>query len=146
MTIKQVSEKYSISPDTLRYYEKVGIIRPYSRNYYKCCDEAKAEQQNKELPELKNYLPNIDQYNKIILVYPCWWGTMPQAVFTFLNHYNFAGKEIMPICTHEGSGMGRSERDIALTCPTAKVLKGLAIWGLSANNCDAELEKLKSKF
>ena len=48
----------------------------------------------------------------------------------------------MPICTHEGSGMGRSERDIALTCPTAKVLKGLAIWGLSANNCDAELENV----
>ncbi len=26
MTIKEVSEKYNISQDTLRYYEKVGII------------------------------------------------------------------------------------------------------------------------
>lgn len=31
MTIKEVSEKYSISQDTLRYYEKVGIIRPVTR-------------------------------------------------------------------------------------------------------------------
>lgn len=31
MTIKEVSEKYSISQDTLRFYEKVGIIRPVSR-------------------------------------------------------------------------------------------------------------------
>ncbi len=31
MTIKQVSEKYGISQDTLRYYEKVGIIRPVTR-------------------------------------------------------------------------------------------------------------------
>ncbi len=31
MTIKQVSEKYSISQDTLRYYEKVGMIPPVTR-------------------------------------------------------------------------------------------------------------------
>jgi DNA-binding transcriptional MerR regulator len=31
MTIKEVSEKYSISQDTLRYYEKVGLIRPVTR-------------------------------------------------------------------------------------------------------------------
>ena len=26
MTIKEVSEKYGLSPDTLRYYERVGLI------------------------------------------------------------------------------------------------------------------------
>ena len=31
MTIKEVSEKYNISEDTLRFYEKVGIIRPVTR-------------------------------------------------------------------------------------------------------------------
>lgn len=31
MTIKEVSKKYGISQDTLRYYEKVGIIRPVTR-------------------------------------------------------------------------------------------------------------------
>lgn len=31
MTIKEVSEKYNISPDTLRYYEKVGIIKTVTR-------------------------------------------------------------------------------------------------------------------
>lgn len=31
MTIKEVSEKYGITPDTLRYYEKVGIIPPVPR-------------------------------------------------------------------------------------------------------------------
>ncbi len=31
MTIKEVSEKYSISPDTLRFYEKEGLIRPVTR-------------------------------------------------------------------------------------------------------------------
>lgn len=31
MTIKEVSEKYNISQDTLRYYERVGMIPPITR-------------------------------------------------------------------------------------------------------------------
>ena len=30
MTIKEVSEKYNISPETIRYYERAGAIRPVS--------------------------------------------------------------------------------------------------------------------
>lgn len=32
MNIKEVSEKYDISADTLRYYERIGLIPPVSRN------------------------------------------------------------------------------------------------------------------
>ena len=32
MTITQVSEQYGITPDTLRYYERVGMIPPVNRN------------------------------------------------------------------------------------------------------------------
>lgn len=31
MTIKEVSKKFSFTPDTLRYYEKVGLIGPIQR-------------------------------------------------------------------------------------------------------------------
>ncbi|MBS5400027.1 MAG: MerR family DNA-binding transcriptional regulator [Lachnospiraceae bacterium] len=31
MTIKEVSEKYDIPADTLRYYERVGAIPPVTR-------------------------------------------------------------------------------------------------------------------
>ena len=31
MTIKQVCEKYDLTPDTLRYYEKIGVIPPVRR-------------------------------------------------------------------------------------------------------------------
>jgi flavodoxin len=50
-------------------------------------------------------------------------------VFTFLEQYDFSGKTIVPFCTHEGSGLGHSERDIKKLCPEATVLKGLAING-----------------
>ena len=119
---------------------KIDTVKKYSDNYRTCCDEAKLEQQKNELPELKNYLNSIDEFDKIYLIYPCWWGTAPQAVFTFLSHYDFSGKEIFPICTHEGSGMGSSERDIAKICPTANINKGLAIQGSFADSCDNKLK------
>ena len=31
MTIKEISEKYHITADTLRYYERVGMIPPVTR-------------------------------------------------------------------------------------------------------------------
>lgn len=31
MTIKEVSKKYGLSQDTLRYYEKIGVIPPVTR-------------------------------------------------------------------------------------------------------------------
>ena len=32
MKIAQVSEQYDLSPDTLRYYERVGLLPPVNRN------------------------------------------------------------------------------------------------------------------
>ena len=55
-------------------------------------------------------------------------------VFTFLEHFDFSGKTILPFCTHEGSGLGRSERDIKRLCPGASVKPGLALHGGSVRN------------
>lgn len=38
MTIKEVSEKFDISADTLRYYERIGLIPPVPRNKSKIRD------------------------------------------------------------------------------------------------------------
>lgn len=78
---------------------------------------------------LSIYLESIDEYDEIYLCYPNFWGTMPMAVWTFLENYDFSNKIIKPLCTHEGSGMVRSESDIKKLCPNAKIESGLAIRG-----------------
>jgi len=85
-------------------------------------------------------------YELIYLGYPNWWGTMLMAVFTFLDSYDFSGKTIVPYCTQEGSGMGRSERDIKKLCPGAKVLSGLAIKGGSIGRADEDLANWMKKL
>ena len=54
------------------------------------------------------------------------------CVFTFLEHYDLAGKRIVPFCTNEGSGMGGSEKHLARVCPDATIEKGLPITGSQA--------------
>ncbi|MBQ7568496.1 flavodoxin [bacterium] len=111
---------------------KIEMKRPYSPEYMICIEEAKKDLREKARPKLISLPESIDSYDTIILAYPNYWGTMPMAVFTFLEKFNFTGKNILPLCTHEGSGMGGSERDIQRTCPGAKVSKGLPISGSSA--------------
>ena len=92
-------------------------------------------------PELKEYPDSLDEYDTIYLGYPNYWGTMPMAVFTFLERFDFSGKTICPFCTHEGSGMGHSETDIRNLCPGAAVTRGLVIHGGSAAKAGPALKQ-----
>lgn len=38
MTIKEVAEKFNITPDTIRYYEKIGLLSPVPRTASKIRD------------------------------------------------------------------------------------------------------------
>ena len=102
---------------------------PYSDDYRTCVAQARADWQQSVRPELLGLPKDLSGYDRIYLGYPNYCGTMPMAVYTFLEHYDFTGKLICPFCTHEGSGMSGTEGKIAQTCPGATVCKGLAIHG-----------------
>ena len=120
---------------------KIEMRNPYSPVYMTCIDEAKKDLRAKARPELVSMPDSIDAYDTVILAYPNYWGTMPMAVYTFLEAFDFTGKTILPLCTDEGSGMGSSERDIRRTCPGAEVKKGLAITGSAAANSKSSVER-----
>ncbi|HIT42582.1 MAG TPA: flavodoxin [Candidatus Caccovicinus merdipullorum] len=120
---------------------RIEPVQEYARDYNTCIAQAQADQRRNARPELKKYPGNLDGYDRIYLGYPNYWSTMPMAVFTFLEHYDFSGKTILPFCTHEGSGMGASEKDIRKICPGAKVEKGLAIRGGSVKDAEPALDR-----
>ena len=120
---------------------RIEPVQEYARDYNTCIAQAQADQRRNARPELKTYPGNLDSYDRIYLGYPNYWSTMPMAVFTFLEHFDFNGKTIKPFCTHEGSGMGRSEKDIKRLCTKAKVEKGLAIYGSSVSRSRKDFEK-----
>jgi flavodoxin len=88
--------------------------------------EAEEDKRKNARPELKSYPDNLETYDTFFLGYPIYADTMPMAVFTFLEKYDWKGKTIKPFCTHAGSGMGSSESDIERLCPGADVRSGFA--------------------
>lgn len=102
---------------------------PYSDNYDACVAEARRDLRANARPELMALPESLDDYDEIYLGYPNYCGTMPMAVYTFLEHYDFTGKTIHPFCTHEGSGLSDTENDIRKAAHGAAVTKGLAIHG-----------------
>ena len=120
---------------------KIEMKEPYSAAYMTCIDEAKRDLKANARPELTHYLESIDEYDTVILAYPNYWGTMPMAVCTFLEKYDFRGKTILPLCTNEGSGMGNSENNIKKLAPRASVKRGLSVTGSNAANAGGAVRK-----
>ena len=120
---------------------KIEMKSPYSPVYMTCIEEAKKDLRSKARPELVSYPNGIDGYDAVILAYPNYWGTIPMAVATFLERYDFTGKAILPLCTNEGSGMGGSERTIKHCAPGAEVKKGLPITGSRAADSTADVKR-----
>lgn len=118
---------------------EIKTTNTYPEEYQATTEQAKTEKNNNFRPQLVAEVANFDSYDVIFVGYPIWWGTMPMGVFSFLEQYNFAGKTVIPFCTHEGSGLGNSISDIKRTCPQANVLKGLALRGSNAASSQQEI-------
>ena len=109
----------------------IETVEPYAEGYRDCVARAVAEAREGARPALKAY-PSLDGYDTVFLGYPNWCGTMPMAVFTFLERHDWSGKRICPFCTNEGSGLGKSEADLRAACPGARVERGLSVHGAEA--------------
>lgn len=125
---------------------EITPVSAYPSDYGDCVDQAKKEQQENARPALSGKVENMADYDIVFVGYPNWWGTMPMPVFTFLESYDFAGKTVIPFCTHEGSRMGRSEGDIKKLLPSAEVKEGMPVRGSrvksSGGDISAWVEKL----
>ena len=104
----------------------ITVVEDYPEDYDATADQAKEEQDNDARPA---FTLEVDpaEYDTIFIGYPIWWYTMPQAMYSFFEEYDFSGKTIIPFDTHYGSGNGGTFRRIAELEPDAEVKEGLAV-------------------
>lgn len=124
---------------------KIEQKTPYAADYDTCVAQARQDKQANARPELVALPESLVEYDEIYLGYPNYCGTMPMAVYTFLEALDFSGKTIHPFCTHEGSGLSATERDIQAAAKGAAVAKGLAIFGSSVDSADDVIQKWLKK-
>jgi flavodoxin len=127
-------------------HERVGgdifeivAVDPYPSDYDEVVEQARKELDKEYRPKLKTKVENMELYEVVFVGYPDWWGTIPRPVAAFLSEYDFFGKTIVPFCTHEGSGLGRSVTDIKDLLPQSTILDGLAVRGRDVKNAHNEV-------
>ena len=119
---------------------QIDTVKKYSPDYMVCIEEAKEELRAKARPALKADI-DITKYDTIYLGWPCWWGTYPMCVATFLEAHDWTGKTVIPFTTHEGSGFGSGLRDLKAAIPSATVKEGLSIQGSRVKTAGEQIEE-----
>lgn len=74
-------------------------------------------------PAIKSRVEGMDEYETVFLGFPIWWYVAPRIINTFLESYNFSGKNILIFATSGGSGMGRTLEHLKASCPDG------VVWG-----------------
>ncbi len=108
---------------------EIKTVADYPSDYSSTTKVARKELLDGLRPALTETVANIAAYDTVIIGFPNWWGTVPMAVFSFLEAHDFSGKKLLPFCSHGGGGLGRSVRDIRALVPRAIVREGLALQG-----------------
>lgn len=83
-------------------------------------------------PAIAGEMQNMDQYDTVLVGFPVWWYVEPRIVDTFLESYDFSGKEMIPFATSGGSGIGKAEKRLTDHCPAAVWKKGQLLNGAGA--------------
>ena len=89
-------------------------------------------------PEIAGEIKDFAQYQTILLGFPVWWYVEPRIIDTFLESYDFMGKTIVLFATSGSSGIGKTGKELASSCPGAKIIEGRM---LNGNPSEAELKK-----
>ncbi len=92
----------------------IRVKNLYPSSYSDTVSVAGKELRSEGFPELNTDipLPDISKYDRVILVFPLWWGTVPKAVEGFLSMEDFSGRDVFLILTHGGGGASGVPEDL----------------------------------
>jgi flavodoxin len=69
--------------------------------------------------EIAGTVEHFEQYDTIYIGYPIWYGKVPRIILTFLESYDFEGREIIPFCTSDNDGIETGLDEIENLAPNA---------------------------
>lgn len=114
----------------------------YSSNYDECLDRASEEKASNARPALATHVENMDEYDIVFLGFPNWWYTIPMAVHTFLEEYDFSGKTIIPFVTHGTGGLSNTINDLTNSLDeTVTILEPIGIYRLDVDDSHSAIQQ-----
>ena len=98
--------------------------KPYPSGYNETVDRAKKEKADSARPAIAGTLPDMKNYDIVILGYPIWWYIEPMIIDTFAETAGLDGKIICPFATSGGSTITESVKHLRGIAPKADIRDG----------------------
>ena len=95
----------------------IVVEDPYSSDYDECLNRAADEKADNARPALVHHVDNMEDYDIVFIGFPNWWYTLPMAILSFVDEYDFSGKTIVPFCTHGTGGLSSTIQDLTAALP-----------------------------
>ena len=105
---------------------RVKTVKPYPDTYAACVAKAGMDILSSTLPELQKLPESLNDYDRIFLGTPIWWGNMSQPIKSLVKQVNFSGKKLLPFCTNGGGGKGKYFARLSENCKGATIGEGIA--------------------
>lgn len=120
----------------------IQVEDPYSSDYDTCLDRAADEKAEDARPSLKTHVEDMNDYDTVFLGFPNWWYTIPMAVHSFIEEYNFSGKTVIPFVTHGTGGLANCINDLTAALPeSTEVLEPIGIYRDDVKNSKDEVQE-----
>lgn len=111
------ADLFEIAPEVPYTKEDLDWMNKESRSSIEMRDE-------KSRPEIAVKRDNMAEYDVIFVGFPIWWYVAPTIINTFLESYDLTGKTVIPFATSGGSGMGKTNEKLSVSCKGGKLLEG----------------------
>ena len=111
------ADLFEIAPEVPYTQEDLDWMNKESRSSIEMRDE-------KSRPEIAVKRDNMAEYDVIFVGFPIWWYVAPTIINTFLESYDLTGKTVIPFATSGGSGMGKTNEKLSVSCKGGKLLEG----------------------
>ena len=85
----------------------------------------------KSRPAIAGKVADMVQYDTVFVGFPIWWYVEPRIVDTFLEHYDFSGKTLIPFATSGGSTVEETEAQLKKDYPDLNWGPGLLLNSVS---------------
>lgn len=113
-------ELYEIRPETPYTRGDLNWLNPFSRSSKEMKDRGAR-------PALADCDAPVADCDVIYLGFPIWWYTAPMVIHTFLESYDFTGKQIVLFMTSGSSGFGetaaRLKESVSASCTITEGLR-----------------------
>lgn len=120
---------------------RIETLAEYPSDYQSHTEAAMKEKEAGARPRLKTDIDGIESYDIVFVGFPIWWGDAPMVIATLLEGHNFAGKTIIPFCTHGGGGVEKAFENVKKFTPDATYLEGYVTSGSRAGRDKPNVEK-----